>query len=372
MRKLSIIGILVMLLSGLVMPASAQEEIPASYRLDTARMTPMYQYWNMCGPATLTMALSYFGYPAANQDAQKVAASYLKPDIEDQNVSPWQINDYVNNVIGNQYNLRAVVRRGGDIALLKNLIAHNFPVMIEEGYQPQGYDWMGHYLLMVGYDDPSQTFYTFDSFLGFGESVNGARQGKPYTYDHIVEFWRHFNYAFIVLYQPEREAELQTLMGDYWDEQAAWRIAGEKAALEFQNNAADNWSWFNLAEALNGQGRYAEAVSAYQSAFATRQMPYRTLWYLHGAFESAYQVGAYDLMLEYASIVQQTTAYIEEANYYRGLAYAAQGNTDQALYRLQLALDFNPNFYPAQQVIDAINNGTYAAPSASSAPQPGG
>jgi hypothetical protein len=44
------------------------------------------------------------------------------------------------------------------------------------------------------------------------------------------------------------------------------------------------------------------------------------------------------------------------------LAYAAQGNIDQALFRLNLVLDFNPNFYPAADARALIEAGTFVAP----------
>jgi len=47
-------------------------------------ITPVKQGWNNCGPANITMALSYYGW-TKDQD---YAISYLKPDREDKNVNP--------------------------------------------------------------------------------------------------------------------------------------------------------------------------------------------------------------------------------------------------------------------------------------------
>lgn len=66
--------LLVMLLLVIAAPALAQEGLvspgaltPASYRLDN--ITHIYQGWNNCGPATLTMALTYYGYRADQNPA---------------------------------------------------------------------------------------------------------------------------------------------------------------------------------------------------------------------------------------------------------------------------------------------------------------
>src|SRR5690606_41571067 len=62
-------------------PASAGAPPESAYLMGVAHT---YQTWDNCGPATLTMALSYWGWPG---DQQRAAAS-LKPDADDKNVSP--------------------------------------------------------------------------------------------------------------------------------------------------------------------------------------------------------------------------------------------------------------------------------------------
>ena len=132
---------------------STTTSYPPSYLL--TGITHIYQDWNNCGPATLTMGLSYFGYPVTDQH---VAANWLKPNYEDKNVSPWQMAEYVNTQLDGS--IRAIVRQGGTLDQLKTLISNDFPVLTEEGYDPpgRGLGWMGHYLLMVGYDDARQVF----------------------------------------------------------------------------------------------------------------------------------------------------------------------------------------------------------------------
>lgn len=362
--KIKLAGLLAVLIIVMaVVPVAAQEVRPEAYKLDTNKISHLYQNWNNCGPATLTMGLSYFGYPAGARESQEIAQSYLKPDIEDQNVSPWQLTAYVNEQVGPTYNIQATVRRGGDMELLKMLLANDFPVIIEEGYEPEAdLGWMGHYLLLVGYDDVKQVFYTFDSYLGYGGDANGAPIGLAKDYTYIQNYWRHFNNTFIVLYAPEREAELQTLMGELWDEQVGWQRAKEVASAEAAANPNDHWAWFNLGEAMTYLGEYQNATIAFQTAFNTGKMPFRTLWYLHGAFESFYQTGQFNTVLRLAEQVQAVTSYIEETDYYRGLVYAAQGNTDQALYRMNLVLNFNPNFTWAADVKAAIEGGTFVGP----------
>jgi hypothetical protein len=120
--------------------------VPALQRPATARLygfTAIKQTWNNCGPANVTMALSYYGW----QEDQEYAATVLKPDREDKNVNPWELVSFINDESG----VRALTRIGGDMELLKQFLAHDLPVIIETGYMPEGYDWIGHYQTVVGY-----------------------------------------------------------------------------------------------------------------------------------------------------------------------------------------------------------------------------
>ena len=173
--------------------------LPTSYQMTGFIHIP--QHWNNCGPATMTMALTYFGIPA-DQDP---AANWLKPTSEDGNVSPWQMVAYVNTQLG--ANIRALTRVGGDLTLLKTLLSNNFPVIIEAGYdpEPERLGWMGHYLLPIGYDDGAQTLKTHDSYLG---------ANTTYSYAHINQFWEHFNNTYIVLYKPEQEQDFNGTPGN--------------------------------------------------------------------------------------------------------------------------------------------------------------
>src|SRR5262249_15644142 len=136
-------------------------------------ITPVKQGWNNCGPANITMALSYYGW-TKDQD---YAISYLKPDREDKNVNPWELVNFVNQ----ESQIRALYRVGGDMELIKRLLANKLPVLIETGYMFEGSDWLGHYQTVVGYDDTKQNFYVYDSYLGTGE--NGT--GMPKSYEEF-------------------------------------------------------------------------------------------------------------------------------------------------------------------------------------------
>lgn len=335
------------------MPSPTVMPPPTSARLELARLTAERQWWNNCGPTTLTMGLSYFGY----QNDQGPAATFLKPNREDKNVSPWQMARYVNEIAANQINVRAITRIGGTLNLLKSLLANGYPVIVEKGYDVNNLDWMGHYLLLVGYDDAAQSFLVFDSYLGSNES-----QPRTESYIHLNTFWQHFNYTFIVLYEPFQEDHVMQVLGNYADENYAITSALQVARSAASTNPNDNWAWFNMGDAYTRLGMYQEAVSAFEQAF-NMNMPWRTLWYLFTPFQAYYQVGRYQDVLDFADYLDRMSEqYVEEAWYWRGMVYAAQGKPDQAITQFERVLRFNENFTPAGEAISAIRTNTFMPP----------
>lgn len=338
-RLLLLLGLL---LTGL-MPLSAQENSPLPPTSQMTGFTHEYQGWNNCGPATLTTALTYFGWT----DNQNTAANWLKPDPEDKNVSPDQMAAFANTFT----DVRVLVRYGGDMALLQRLIAAEFPVIIEAGYQPEGYDWMGHYLLVAGYDNVTETILTQDSFLG---------PNTIYPQAEIDYFWRHFNRVYLVLYSPERETELFTLLAEDTDAQINAAHALETARQEAASNSADPFAWFNMGTSYTLLGQYEEAAVAFEQARNVGEgLPWRMLWYQFGPFEAYYQTGRYTDLIELAQFNLSTTPDgghpIEETYYYAGLARDALGEQERATANLQEALFINPNFTPAAEALAVLS-----------------
>ncbi|MCC6801878.1 MAG: C39 family peptidase [Anaerolineae bacterium] len=320
--------------------ALAQSAVPASWHLNG--ITHIYQGWNNCGPATLTMGLTYYGYDAD----QYPAAQWLKPNAEDKNVSPWQMLEYVNTQVGGT--VYALERQGGTLDRLKQLIASNFPVLIEEGYDPPGENlgWMGHYLLISGYDDAAQQFTTQDSYKG---------PNMVYSYDHITEYWKHFNHLYIVLYDKSREGELMTLLGSDADPNQNNYNALVQATQDAQANAQDAFAWFNVGTNYVALGDFEKAAAAYDIA-RNLGLPWRMMWYQFGPFEAYYRMGRFDDMLALAdaNLNDGGGQYVEETFYYGGLAREGLGQNDRAINNFNGAISFNPNFTPARAARDAL------------------
>ncbi len=305
-------------------------------------ITPVKQGWNNCGPANITMALSYYGWT----QSQDYALGFLKPDREDKNVNPWELVNFVND----QSQIRALYRVGGDMQLIKRLISSGMPVLIETGYMFEGSDWLGHYQTVVGYNDTQQLFFVYDSYLGTGENGNGM----PKTYEDFDNFWENFNRTFIVLYKPDEENLVRTILGDRADVTKANELAAQTAQQEATANPQNAYAWFNLGSSLTRLGKYQQAAAAFDKA---RQvgLHWRMTLYQFSPFEAYYNVGRYEEIMSLTNAnLLNGGQYVEETYYWQGKVYAAENNTAKAAEAFRKAIARNRNYTAARDALNAL------------------
>jgi tetratricopeptide (TPR) repeat protein len=317
-------------------PSPTPEPQPTSIRLEGIRYEQ--QGWNNQGPTALSMALSYYGWQGDQADIQ----AQVRPNTEDKNSSPWELVRYVNE----QTTYKALYRIGGTTDLLERLVSTGFPVIIETGFQPAGDEWMGHYRLIMGYDQGQFAYY--DSYMGSNDG-----DGILVPYSEFDTWWQDFNRLFMVVYRMEDAAHLREVLGDYVNPAYGYDRALEIALKEIDTNQDDQWAWFNLGTAYVYQGDYESAVAAYDQSFRMN-MPWRTLWYQFGPYEAYYEVGRYEDIAALASGVLANTANVEETYYWQGMVYLAEGDIEAALEQFKLALRYNQNFTPAETIMQEI------------------
>ncbi len=300
---------------------------------------------NNCGPATLAMLLRYYGW----EGDQDLIDDLIKPETKDRNVNVEEIVYYVRNRAGW---LRAEFRVGGDLQTLKSLLAAGFPVMIEESfyddvaYWPNDDLWAAHYLLVTGYDDASQTFIGQDSYRGPDRQI---------PYQTLDEYWKAFNRVYILVFRPEQEETLQSILGAQWDPDANRQHALEVAQRETEANPQDAFAWFNLGSNLVYFERYTEAGHAYDEARKIG-LPQRFLRYQFGPF-LAYFHGSRDAdLLALAEYVLKNTPNSEEALLWRGWALYRKGDLAGARASFQAALQANRFYQDAQYALDFISS----------------
>jgi tetratricopeptide (TPR) repeat protein len=309
-------------------------------------MEVIAQQFNNCGPANLTMVLNYHQQVLNQTDV----GNSLKPNYEDRNVSPDEMVAFVERTTA----LKADFYSGGDIELLKRLLANGFPVIIEKGFLPsESLGWMGHYLTLFGYDDSEQVFLAMDSYLGPWDS-----SGRPESYQSILALWEHFNDTFIVVYKPEDAAKLSILLGDnYASPNAMWLSSAVKSQERTEQEPNNAFAWFNLGTNLTELGEITGQAEFYENAALAYDrareigLPWRMLWYQFKPYRAYLEVGRIDEVLALTLSAQS----IEETHLYRGHALRAGGDIRGAEYSYRRALQMNPNFSAAETALASLS-----------------
>jgi hypothetical protein len=330
-------------------PPPTAAPAPSSYQINGYKHE--IQQWNTCGPANLTQTLHLLGWSGK----QEQVTDYVKPNREDRNVSPWELVKFVNDNLQGQGGLpfKAIWRVGGDLNLIKRLVASNFAVVLEKGSFVQGEGWMGHYLTIQGYDDAQGEFHTLDTWLG----------DRWEKYDDVDQRWEQFNRLYIVVFPLERERELAVLLGPNADEASSVQSALNKAREEANMKPDDHFAWFNLGTNYVMLHDYKSAVKAYDMAFTVGGgLPFRMLWYQFGPYEAYYNMGDFGQVIALAEATLGTSSDLEESHYWRGMALAAQGDTNGAAGAFERALRLNTISTPAQLSLDQVRNGTFQPP----------
>ena len=320
-------------------PTATLEPLPLEIQLEGFRHE--YQTWNNCGPATLAMALSFWGW----EGDQRPIAAFTKPNPRDKNVMPYELTDFVEQ----ETDLESIYRVGGEIEPLKRFLASGFPVVIEKGFEGPGFEgWIGHYVLANGYDESRRLFTMQDSYYGPDQVME---------YDDLISYWRAFNYTYIVIYPSEREEEVFTILGSHVDVEFNNRYAAQKASDEiYRTTGRDQFfAWFNRGTNLVSLQDYVGAASAYDGAFAVypsiteKDRPWRMMWYQTGPYWAYFYSGRYQdaINLSTTTLDAMSEAVLEESYYWRGLAREALGDIKGAVKDMGSALKVHPGFEPA-------------------------
>ncbi len=345
--------------------------LPESVILEGVVYVDQHGRWNYCGPANLTMALNFWGWPGNRDDVARV----VKPGIQDpnldfiqqgkwdKNVMPYEMVDFVND----ETEFSALQRQGGDLEVIKRMIAGGFPVLIEKGYYEADYTgkvaWLGHYLFTTGYDDARGEFIVQDAYLEPGKNMR-------VDYTTYLNGWRSFNYLFMIIYPPIRESEVYELLGSYADPTWSYQKALDTAELEtgMMTGNDEFFAWFNKGTSLVKLLQYVDASYAYDQAFRVyeqlgdndNQRPYRIMWYQTSPFWAYYYAQRYQDVIDLANYVLYDTISeptLEESIYWRGQAYLAIGRTDEAIADFRETVRLNPNFSPGWAALEQLGVG---------------
>lgn len=301
------------------------------------------QDMNNCGPAALTMYLRYYGW----EGNQKTVAEVIKPFRDDRNVNVEELAYFVRNHAGW---LQVQYRVGGDLQLLKSLIAAGIPVMIEESFyfdEPYWTNddlWAAHYQLVTGYDEGAQQFIGQDSFRG---------QDQQVSYQSLDEYWQAFNRLYILIYPGDKEALVKQILASDWDpdlnREHALKIAEEETSKEPDNP----YAWFNLGANRTYFENYIEATAAFDQARKIG-LPQRMLRYQFSPFIAYFHSGQIDDLMALTEYALDVTPNAEEALLWHGWGLYRMGKAQEAQESFQKALVENPLYQDAQYALNYL------------------
>jgi len=332
-------------------PTLEPTPLPSVVKLDGITYQDQHGLWNYCAPANLAMQLSFWGWEGDRLDTGQV----LKPFEKDKNVMLYEMADFVIE----QTQFQAITRSGGNLTLLKKLIANGFPVLVEKGVFIRDTNgkvsWMGHYAVLNGYDDEEQQFLSQDSYF---------RPDFPVSYDDLLSQWRSFNYLFLVVYSQDQETKLMEVLGEFADDRNADQIAYQLANEELFTTQGNDlfYAWFNRGTSMVQLQDYAGAAEAYDQAFLVysqlpeKNRPWRIMWYQTGPYFAYFYSGRYQDVINLATLTIDAASepYLEESFYWRARAYVAVGFTQSALEDLYQSLEYHPNFAPSVELLKQL------------------
>lgn len=299
----------------------------------------IFQTFNNCGPAALSMALSFLGINASQQELGQALRPYQIPggDNDDKSTTMDELGEKAR-----EYGLTPFHRPNGNPELIKQFIANDIPVMTRTWTKP-GED-ISHYRVIKGYDEETNRLIQDDSL---------QNKNLWYTWEDFNELWESFNYEYLVLVPGNKLGIANQILGEDADYTTAWTKAAELSRAQLQKDPNNVNARFNLSVALHNIGDYQGSVTEFEKVES--QLPFRTLWYQLEPVDSYYQLGNFDRVFQITDqILNNHNKAYSEAYILRGNIYKQQGNIDAARAEYEKAILYNKNLKAAQVALSSL------------------
>lgn len=299
----------------------------------------VFQSFNNCGPAALSMTLSYYDISVSQAELGRQLRPYqnAQGDNDDKSVTLAEVATKAE-----EYGLKAYRRPNGTPEILEQLIAQDLPVIVRTWLKVD--DDIGHYRVVKGYDKNTRQFLQDDSL-----------QGKDlwYSYEEFDQIWQKFNYEYVVLAPPEKVAIVEQILAEDLDEKKAWTKAAQRVQVEKNAMPSDIDAGFNLSVALYNSGDYQASVKAFEEVEA--RLPARTLWYQIEPILAYMELEQYDRVLQITEkILNNNNRAFSELYIIRGDMYKDRGDLAAARREYELAVRYNENMQLAKDKLNAL------------------
>jgi len=315
---------------------------PSTSGLPTAKTLSndyhVFQTFNNCGPASLSMTLSYLGINKSQTELGQELRPYqvASGDNDDKSVT-------LDEMAGKAEELGFVAyhRPNGNMDLIKQFIANDIPVITRTWTKPN--EDIGHFRVVKGYDNTRGVLIQDDSLQG---------KNLKFTYADFDVLWKKFNYEYLVIIPKAKQKTAGQIIGEDINLKTAWTKAAENFRKTLQDDPNDIDARFNLSVALYNIGDYSGSVREFEKVEA--QLPFRTLWYQIEPIQAYFNLGNYQRVFEISDhILNNGNRAYSELYIIRGNIYLKQGNKEAARQEFEKAVIYNENLKAAR---DALNN----------------
>lgn len=299
----------------------------------------VYETFNNCGPATLSMVLRYYDTKKSQKEIADIIRPYQHPrgDNDDKSISFSEFSDYIK-----QFDLVGVAKVNGDVNTLKKIIANNVPVVTHNWLNEK--DTIGHFIIIKGYDDTKSQFILDDSYYG---------PNKTISYATLLKLWQPFNYEYFFITRPEKIDLAKEIVGEF-DDKKLYEASITRADEESGLNHDSIYPYFNKSTAYYYLGDHQKSIENFEKI--ENKLPNRMLWYQIEPIQAYYELKNYDKALKLidATLKKDNRAF-SELYYIRGQIYEAQNKVDEARVEYKKALIYNKNYKLAQKALDRLN-----------------
>ncbi len=297
----------------------------------------VFQSFNNCGPAALSMALSYYGINKSQEELGRDLRPYQVSggDNDDKSVTLEELAEK-----SKEFNLTPYHRPNGDIEKIKYFISNDIPV-ITRTYLKPGED-IGHYRVIKGYDES-------------GIIQDDSLQGKNlrYSYEDFNKLWDSFGFEYLVLVPKEKQQIAEIILGEDLDQKKSWEKAVKNARQKLEQNPEDIVQRFNLSVALYNIGNFKSSIEEFEKI--ENKLSFRTLWYQIEPIQAYYEEGNYDKVFEITDkIINNQNRAFSELYVIRGDIYFKQGNNQAAQAEYEKAFFYNNNSKMVNERLEGI------------------
>ncbi|MBU3957097.1 C39 family peptidase [Patescibacteria group bacterium] len=295
-----------------------------------------YQTFNNCGPATLSMILSYYDIRKSQKELGDEMRPYQHPqgDNDDKIIFPTEFVAWVE-----KFGLKAAYRPNGSLELLKLFLANEIPVVVKTWLRPN--EDIGHFRIIRGFDEGAKVLIDDDSYFG---------PNRRLSYFDFMSMWQPFNYGYIPVYKPEKEEIVKAILGQEQDSEVAYWKAVNRAQKENQLDPNNIYPFFNLSTSYYHVGEYEKSVTEFKKVES--RLPRRMLWYQIEPILAYKELKNYGRVFEISNwLFDHGNRAFSELYQIRGEIYLERGDKEAARREFESALQYNQNFQPAKEAL---------------------